>query len=169
MPGHTQETTSSLVTSDPSDCSRTNRRSKARVPSFTGTPSAISCRRRRSIWKRPNSSAVSCPAQRDWLGLWRATVTWSGANLVSLFVITGVPSVGFVVGNLATSTSSVALTIAKLCKSHLCICLQVPPLTADRPPDRRRNRAPRPGWSRAAQRLWPGSGARCSPPQNAAG
>ena len=33
---------------------------------------------------------------------------------------------------------------------------------ADRPPDRRRNRAPRPGWSRAAERLRPGSGARAA-------
>jgi hypothetical protein len=37
----------------------TRRRSKARVPSSTGTPSASSCRWRSSTRKRPNSRAAS--------------------------------------------------------------------------------------------------------------
>ena len=54
-----------FVTSEPSASNRTSRRSKARVPSSTGTSSANSCRRRNSTRKRPNSRSALVVACRE--------------------------------------------------------------------------------------------------------
>jgi hypothetical protein len=59
MPGQTRARSSSFVTSAPLASMRTIRRSMARVPSSTGTPSASNCRCRRNMRKRPNSSVGS--------------------------------------------------------------------------------------------------------------
>src|SRR5436190_214388 len=63
MPGHTRLMSSSLVTSEPSASNSANRRSKARVPSSIGTPSASSCRRRSRTRKRPNSRSALAVAR----------------------------------------------------------------------------------------------------------